>query len=542
MKSIFKIILILLFSGKIFSQISPGELANAHKELEGINNCTKCHTLGKELSNKNCLSCHKEISSRLKLKKGFHFTVAKKECVECHKDHHGRNFEIIHFDKKEFNHSQVGFNLENKHATIKCEECHSPQKIKSPEILALNKERKTRTFLGLNGDCVNCHEDVHKKQFSKKCNDCHNTKNWKPAENFLHAKAKFQLIGKHEKVECEKCHKKTWAKNSVTQFIKLEFSSCDKCHNDIHKGKFKQPCSECHTPSSWGEVKGKAFNHSMTKFLLKGKHTNLRCDDCHAKNEKEKNASGELGFKITKFSECKDCHNDAHAKQFNKRSDKGKCESCHNENGFAQSTYTFVNHQNSKFKLLGSHIATPCIKCHENNKVESKCTKKFNWGENILCITCHDDVHKNQFKEKFNNNCELCHTTESWQKSIFQHEKTKFILRAKHSQIKCAECHRPNEISEIILYSSVKKECNDCHEDKHAGQFLVLGKIKCESCHSDKFWKPVEFNHTTQSRYELTGKHNKLACNECHKIGTINEKITTIYKPLKSACIDCHPT
>ena len=88
-----------------FAQISPGELSAAHANLEGVDHCTQCHSVGKALSDDNCFSCHREIKTRIEQKKGFHSTIGAKQCFECHKEHHGLQFEIIRFDKKAFNHS-----------------------------------------------------------------------------------------------------------------------------------------------------------------------------------------------------------------------------------------------------------------------------------------------------------------------------------------------------------------------------------------------------------------------------------------------------
>ena len=35
----------------VYGQISPGELAKVHLQLEGMSNCTQCHILGKKVSN-----------------------------------------------------------------------------------------------------------------------------------------------------------------------------------------------------------------------------------------------------------------------------------------------------------------------------------------------------------------------------------------------------------------------------------------------------------------------------------------------------------
>src|SRR6185503_11348080 len=37
---------------------SPGALAKAHAELEGISNCQKCHEQGKRVTAQKCLACH----------------------------------------------------------------------------------------------------------------------------------------------------------------------------------------------------------------------------------------------------------------------------------------------------------------------------------------------------------------------------------------------------------------------------------------------------------------------------------------------------
>lgn len=533
-------ILLYAFSGILFAQISPGELTNAHKELEGMDNCTKCHTIGKALSNDNCLSCHEEIKTRVLQKKGYHASVAGKQCVECHKEHHGRNFAIVHFDKSKFDHSQTGYKLENKHASIQCEQCHTPAKITAKDIRAFSAERKTKTLLGISQECRSCHADEHKGQFTASCNQCHDTKEWKHTAKFSHERARFHLVGAHAAVQCQQCHKKTWADGTAIQFTKMEFASCASCHTDPHKGKFKQACDQCHTPASWQQIKGKLFNHSFTQFPLKGKHALLKCEQCHAKNKKDKNAAGEIGFKITQFKECKNCHADAHAEQFGHRADGGRCESCHTENGFTPSTFSFAEHTKVRFTLTGAHAAIPCIKCHADNKVRAKSTKIFHWNEIPSCTTCHTDIHKGQFAARMTNGCETCHSTQSWQEVSFSHAKTNFPLRGKHAAIPCSQCHKAEK--GFVHYKGVKKECNACHKDQHAEQFAKNGTTMCEPCHTDNSWRPAQFEHNTQSRFALTGKHAAVPCNQCHKQGVINRQITVIYKPLGTTCVDCHPT
>lgn len=529
----------IILGGIATAQISPGDLFKGHQHLEGIDNCTKCHTVGKTLANDRCLDCHKEIQSRISAKKGFHASIGSKQCVECHKDHHGREFQIIRFDKKSFDHSAVGFVLEGKHATVECEKCHTPSHIVAKDIQVFSNERKGTTFLGLSKVCSACHKDEHRGQFKQQCSQCHNTVHWKPVTSFSHDKAKFKLVGAHLNVECVQCHKKTWDHGAVTQFINLEFATCRSCHTDPHKGKFKQECSQCHTTNSWHNLKGDKFDHAKTAFPLKEKHSQLKCEQCHEKNPKIKNVAGELGFHITRFSKCSYCHADAHAQQFSSRKDGGACESCHTEKGFLPSQYSIVQHSQSKFALTGSHIATPCGKCHVEGKVHAKSTRKFKWEEKIQCTTCHNNIHGTQFEKKMVNGCETCHTNESWQSLKFSHDKTIFPLRGKHASVECAKCHKPK--NNIVQFVGIGSACSSCHEDKHAGQFVKNGKTECERCHTDKSWKTLLFDHNTQASFALTGKHANVACEKCHKPVMINQKQITIYKPLGATCVDCHP-
>jgi uncharacterized paraquat-inducible protein A len=64
------LILTIGFVNPLFSQISPGELSQAHAHLEGMSKCTQCHTLGDKVSNIKCLACQTEIKERIDQQKG----------------------------------------------------------------------------------------------------------------------------------------------------------------------------------------------------------------------------------------------------------------------------------------------------------------------------------------------------------------------------------------------------------------------------------------------------------------------------------------
>ncbi|NUN69740.1 MAG: cytochrome C [Bacteroidetes bacterium] len=530
----------LFLCGVLHAQISPGELSEAHKDLEGIGNCTQCHTMGKTLSNENCLNCHTEIRDRQNANKGFHAPLRSKQCVECHKEHHGRNFRIVRFSKESFDHALTGYRLEGKHAAAACEQCHTRERITAKDIAVFPDARKQRTMLGLGTACLSCHKDEHRGQFNRECTQCHTMNGWKPASKFSHASARFPLEGAHATAACSGCHTRGSEPNAPVKFARLEFASCRSCHADPHKGKFTQECAQCHTPRSWHSVKTSLFDHAATQFPLAGKHAVLRCEQCHPKDKRMKNPSGETGFHITRFRACTNCHGDAHARQFAGRTDRGECSACHTEQSFTHTTYSLSDHRNSRFPLTGAHQAVPCVKCHVGGKVQANSTRQFRWERPQECTTCHTDVHRGQFAGRMTENgCMTCHTTGAWDELTFSHAETTFPLKGRHAAVACAKCHTVKD--GVPQYSGVKKDCSACHTDTHAGQFAGTEGTDCARCHTEQGWRSLVFDHNTQAKFALTGKHENVRCDKCHREALINSVRTIKYKPMEAACIDCHP-
>jgi hypothetical protein len=76
----------------------------------------------------------------------------------------------------------------------------------------------------------------------------------------------------------------------------------------------------------------------------------------------------------------------------------------------------------------------------------------------------------------------------------------------------------------------------------HKGQ---LKDRACTSCHQGVSFQKVKFDHQTDSRYPLTGKHLKVACEKCHFVPlgakeAVNGKPVVRYKPLEQKCNACH--
>lgn len=515
----------LLLSGRVVGQLSPGELSKYHEHLEGLSNCTQCHDLGKKVTNQKCLECHTEIADRIKNNKGYHVSdeVKNKDCFSCHSDHHGRDFEIVRFKIEDFEHDKTGYKLEGAHTKKKCSDCHQSKNIQEKSI-----REKKYSYLGLNSECLSCHTDYHQNTMSKSCLDCHDHQAFKPAPKFIHDKTEFPLRGKHKDVDCEKCHKiETVAGEKFQKFKGIEFASCTSCHEDVHKNKFGQNCTKCHSEQSFHVIKKMDdFDHSSTGFDLIGKHQSLTCKSCHKTNYTKKLA----------HNRCSDCHTDYHKGEFDPKK-YSDCNVCHDENGFDVSSFEFDQHQKTSFPLDGSHLATPCFACHQK---ENRWTFR-NIG--TTCNDCHDNIHDLFMDAKYypENKCTSCHQTDLWKRVEFDHVKTGYELEGKHKEKSCRDCHFVEKEGgkPVQRFSSLNSECKQCHTDKHYGQFEVDGKTDCLRCHGYIKWKEISFNHDN-TKFPLDGKHKNVACEKCHKPKQEGQVVFTEYKIKEFKCEDCH--
>lgn len=574
-RSVFFLISLLLLTAKAsYPQFSPGDLTHAHASLEGMNNCTQCHDLGKKINGAKCLECHSLIKTRIESKKGFHASpqARNKECINCHTEHRGRNFEMIKWEngRTNFNHDQTGYTLEGKHKSATCESCHKPANINDASVKSRATEglSLSKTHLGLTPECRNCHFDEHRNQMKQPCLKCHDFENWKTSalKQFDHSATRFPLTGKHSLAECIQCHtlildskKKPDGTTDLDylKFTNIRFDKCTACHIDPHNNKFGQNCEKCHVPGGWQNVSTSGFDHSKTNFPLNGKHLTVNCEKCHQPDLKKKAV-----YKDIKHEQCRDCHSDMHAGQFASRPDKGKCESCHHTQGFIPSLFSLTQHDQLKFPLTGSHKAVPCLQCHiriasadfhaktGSSIKPADSTAQFRFTT-LACTGCHADIHSGQFKETIDKRgCEACHRTDAWNNLVFDHNKdSKFPLKEKHAKLACNKCHlQDTGKSSSIQYKGTPVFCESCHTDIHFGQFAQYDKkdsvhpgTSCDRCHSEAGFKPVNFDHTSKSRFTLTGAHEKVPCSKCHKSVVLNNnRSTVVYKPIDIKCSSCH--
>src|SRR4030067_233417 len=164
------------------------------------------------------------------------------------------------------------------------------------------------------------------------------------------------------------------------------------------------------------------------------------------------------------------------------------------------------------------------IKRHgEEQETCEKFHKKFDKGaQSRLNMDCHKDVGKDvSGKRGYHGRldtvkeCRECHTEHKGREAKiaefdhnkFDHGPTDYPLKGAHlnEKGKCADCHKAEE-----KYSKAPAICNECHkkDDKHKGSFGT----KCESCHVEKDWKEILFDHEKKTKYPLLGKHKETRC------------------------------
>ena len=539
----FVVIALLVMPCATMAQLSPGDLSKAHATLEGLDNCKSCHEKDRRLGTELCLACHISIQDQRSKARGLHSRPEYRECQLCHVEHQGKETNLIYWKNgmKNFDHATTGYLLDGKHMSLDCDKCHNTAMIKQRNV-ADKTVNSNKTFLGLDTACASCHFDEHRTQLGNTCVTCHTTAGWKPAAKFDHSASTFGLVGKHQQVECVKCHKMVAATGvpmgvdtSYQQFKNIQHSACSNCHADVHKGTLGANCESCHSPNGWHNISGNKFDHSKTRYPLGGKHALVECGKCHIPREK----------KIAlKFAYCTNCHADFHKAAFAQRAQKGACEECHTVKGFSPTNFTVAQHEKTDYPLRGAHLAIPCVACHIGADASGARVSRFVFKQ-MTCANCHRDPHNGQVKKLVDKSgCEACHAVENWGKVSFDHNQTKFPLEGKHGSTQCIKCHAApaaNGAPPKLTMVGAKSQCGDCHKDIHRGQFASAKKVTdCKSCHSPRDWHVTTFDHDKASKFHLEGKHKTVACVKCHLPTTSKDGTWVKYKPLETTCVSCH--
>jgi hypothetical protein len=276
-----------------------------------------------------------------------------------------------------------------------------------------------------------------------------------------------------------------------------QYSSTRSPHGDL-----KIPCENCHTFSGWKPLRSMVeFDHSKTKFPLRGMHEGVYCTQCHVSL-----AFTNVGIK------CADCHADIHRGQFG-----AECESCHTVKGWQVSLRSVRGHEN-RFPLLGAHSALVCDDCHKG-----AASGQFT-GLSTDCVACHNQnfvqtTLPNHVSAHFPTTCEACHNMDSWFGASFDHGKfTGFVLTGVHARLDCTACHLGGnfQVAGANCINCHQKDFNSATNPNHVQAGFPQD---CGLCHNTSGWTPATFNHNTFTTFPLTGAHVNVPCLQCHVNG-----------------------
>jgi hypothetical protein len=299
---------------------------------------------------------------------------------------------------------------------------------------------------------------------------------------------------------------------------------CLACHDDVAArmqqragwhGQLEGRCVTCHAEHRGPDadllgLDRESWNHELAAFPLRGKHVEVKCDDCHRRAGED----GAVGFHAQgiAFERCADCHDDVHGREFLAERD---CGVCHGELGFGADALVakgFDHARDAGFTLEGAHAKVSCAGCHgpERRAAEQAARRSPGSSAPHDCAGCHEDPHAGALGTR----CTTCHTPASWdadaEGSRFDHARdTRFPLDALHAKLDCAACH------EGLGFAAKGRECADCHTD--AAAFLA-GRAG--------------------SAHGAPDPHASAAtCRDCHAENVASPALTDYAR----ACLACHP-
>ena len=301
-----------------------------------------------------------------------------------------------------------------------------------------------------------------------------------------------------------------------------------------HGPTLNLPCENCHSATAWRPIKANPeFDHDKTKYPLRGMHEKVECTQCHVKP-----------VFTNAGKNCQDCHTDVHQRKMGTN-----CAQCHTVQGWNTAVQQVKEHQN-RFPLLGAHAAVQCEDCHKGAAVG-----QFK-GLSTACVSCHradfqKTTNPNHVTSQFPQNCQMCHTFDSWIGATFNHAgpPANFPLTGAHATIACTTCHINNNYN----LTTPPNACGNsgCHlttwqqttNPVHSSAGAPFAAANCSTCHTTTTWTTATFDHSTTG-FPLTNSHQLApagkvtACTDCH----INNNYNLTTPPNACGNSGCHLT
>lgn len=558
------------------------------------------HTLiGFEMAGRHlelaCAECHEHADAQVLLPEQRRFLGLEQDCASCHDDPHAGAMRLACAEC----HTQEDFGapmflghdehlpLEGGHAGVGCRDCHGAEGAHALEILLAGRRRSAgRT-------CLDCHASPHGAEFLRgtaalagqplesSCVACHGNAHtdFRVGAQELsarqHAESGFALDAPHDALACADCHDPALA--FTERHPGRSRQDCAACHDDPHGGQFDggpfaaQGCIACHDGHAFEPHRFDAEQHARAAFPLEHSHLEVACEVCHVVP-----AAGEARLFAGTSPRCDGCHTDAHQGFFEQRGpdlaalEQGDCARCHQATSFADVPEGSFDHGHwTGFPILGAHEQEGCEACHARSSEPDAAGRTFGRASERFgpvpavagplalgetCAACHRDPHQGRFDQpglprqfEGRSGCARCHSEHSFRDTYasFEHGTwTGFDLEGAHAQADCAACHEPLRSADETgrtWAAALGTKCADCHNDPHAGQFAFKGRTDCSACHRDTAsFTRLAFDHDWDTRFPLDGAHRELDCASCHRSTRIGEVEAVRYKPLGTACTDCH--
>ena len=344
---------------------------------------------------------------------------------------------------------------------------------------------------------------------------------------------------------CLACHKDvSWLAERNRGFhgtVRVKAQRCAACHPD-HAGTDFQLVK-------WPEGSAERFDHRRAGWALEQSHGRLACEKCHKPTGRvspsAKLAAGGRSRWTGLETTCSSCHEDIHRGALGER-----CVACHDAGKWTLTPG--FRHDTTDYPLTGRHRETKCDQCHLDRRFvvrvdgAGKPIPVYRPLPHQTCASCHKDIHAG----RFGANCVSCHTTDGF-KAIsptgFDHARTRFPLKGRHSAVKCAACHK--DFTTETGRRPASATCGACHADAHAGTATLRSKpADCAACHAENGFSPSTFPLASHqnSRYPLEGKHAAAKCGACH----VKESAATaaarlgsakvVLRPVFDRCQSCH--
>ena len=166
---------------------------------------------------------------------------------------------------------------------------------------------------------------------------------------------------------------------------------------------FPSDCKLCHVGQTWNVLTDDFdFDHAAeTGVPLIGSHAQAKCLRCH-------NDRGPIS--IFNAKGCVGCHQDFHFGELGPN-----CTNCHQQNTW-HPVDMVTKHYQTRFPLVGVHVATACHRCHPGAFVGNFVPTP------IECAACHAGdaaatTNPPHIPLNWLDHCDRCHTPTVWQQA-----------------------------------------------------------------------------------------------------------------------------